>query len=175
MASTADQVLEKIGNFGRYQLLLLIYANCLAWCWFAWPTLLATFIAAEPGWRCVQNGNSSECKVNGTVYPGDDNFFHRCDISREAWEFVDDYTSVVTEFDLVCDKELYGTISSSLVFLGSLIGSILISTLSDKLGRKTIIFGAGCIVSLFGLLSAFPNGIWLFTVFRFVVGFGFGM
>ena len=35
--------------------------------------------------------------MNGTVYPGDDNFDHTCDISRDAWEFVDDYTSIVTE------------------------------------------------------------------------------
>ena len=97
MAFTTDQVFEKIGSFGRYQILLLIYANLLVCFWFAWPTLLATFIAAEPGWRCVENGNNSECKVNGTVYPSDENFDHRCDIAREAWEFVDDYTSVVTE------------------------------------------------------------------------------
>ncbi|XP_078368747.1 organic cation transporter protein-like isoform X2 [Oculina patagonica] len=174
MALTPDQVLEKVGSFGRYQLLLLIFANVLGWCWYGWPALLNTFIAAEPGWRCVQNNNNSECKVNGTVYPGDKSFYHRCNISRDAWEFVDDYTSAVTEFDLVCDKELYGTISSSLVYLGSLIGSIIISSLSDKLGRKTIIFGAGCAVSLFSLLTAFPKVYWLFAVFRFLVGFGFG-
>ena len=97
MASNADQVLGKLGSFGRYQLLLIICANFLVWCWYAWPSVLNTFITAEPGWRCVQNGNNSEWRMNGTVYPGDDTFDHRCDISKEAWEFVDDYTSVVTE------------------------------------------------------------------------------
>ena len=96
MALTTDQVLEKIGSFGRYQILLLIYANIICWWWYAWPVVLNTFIAAEPGWRCVSNGNNSECKVNGTVYAGDENYDHRCDISRDAWEYDGEYTSVVT-------------------------------------------------------------------------------
>lgn len=79
------------------------------------------------------------------------------------------------QFDLVCDKALYGTISTSLVYIGSIMGAIVIGILSDKLGRKTIIFSAGCAVSLFSLLSAFPNDYWLFVLFRIVVGFGFGM
>ena len=79
------------------------------------------------------------------------------------------------QFDLVCGKALYGTISSSLVYIGSIIGSFVFSILSDKLGRKNIIFVAGFLVSLFSLLSALPNVYWLYTLFRFVVGFGFGM
>ncbi|KAL9952116.1 hypothetical protein ACROYT_G039324 [Oculina patagonica] len=153
---------------------MLIFGNILVWFWYGWPLLLSTFIAAEPGWRCVVKSNSSECKVNGTVFPGDENYEHRCDISRNAWEFVDDFTSVVTEFDLVCDKALFGTIAASLVYLGSLIGCIVISTLSDKFGRKKAIFGAGFGIAIFSLLSAFPNVYWLFAVLRFLVGFGFG-
>ena len=46
---TADQILERIGSFGRYQLILLIFANVIAFFWFAWPILVITFVAAEPG------------------------------------------------------------------------------------------------------------------------------
>ncbi|PFX24490.1 Organic cation transporter protein [Stylophora pistillata] len=95
-------------------------------------------------------------------------------MSREAWEFVDEYTSVVTQFDLVCDKAIYGTVSSSLLFLGSLMGAATTSTLSDKFGRRTIMFTVGFLISLFSLLSAFPNSYWLFTLFRFIVGFNLG-
>ena len=101
MAQTVDQVLEIIGSFGRYQLRLIILANILGWFWFAWPLLLTTFIDSEPGWRCVKNNNGSECKANGTVNPGDKNFDLRCDIPRDEWEFVDDYTSVVTQVVII--------------------------------------------------------------------------
>ena len=79
------------------------------------------------------------------------------------------------QFDLVCDKALYGTIATSLVYLGSLIGCLVISTISDKFGRKKAIFGAGFGIAVFSLLSAFPNVYWLFAALRFFVGFGFGM
>lgn len=79
-----------------------------------------------------------------------------------------------SQFDLVCDKAIYGTVSSSLLFLGSLMGNAIISTLSDKFGRRIIIFTSGFVVALFSLLSAFPNSYWLFTLFRFVVGFSLG-
>ena len=79
-----------------------------------------------------------------------------------------------SQFDLVCDKSIYGTVSSSLLFLGSLMGNAIISTLSDKFGRRIIIFTSGFVVALFSLLSAFPNSYWLFTLFRFVVGFSLG-
>ena len=126
MGLTADQVFEKIGSFGRYQLFMLIIFNILEWFWFGWPVLVMTFLAAEPSWRCVGNygnhnhsnntsnssysnssiysnstGNRSDiisvCPLSGTMAPGHKNYSFRCDIPRNAWEFVDDLTSVVTE------------------------------------------------------------------------------
>ncbi|XP_058952863.1 organic cation transporter protein [Pocillopora verrucosa] len=172
MALTADEVLIKIGSFGRYQFRLLIFANVLGFFWLAWPMLINTFITAEPGWRCV--ANSTECQMDGIVYTEDDNYNLRCNMSRAAWEFVGEYTSVVTQFDLVCDKAIYGTVSSSLLFLGSLTGAAAVSTLSDKFGRRIITFTTGFLISLFSLLSAFSNSYWLFTLFRFIVGFNLG-
>ena len=98
MALTADQLFEEIGSFGRYQLFILMLANVNVWFWFGWPVLLMTFIAAEPAWRCI--GNVTECPLNGTMKLGHDNYTLRCDISRNSWEFVDDFTSVVTQASL---------------------------------------------------------------------------
>ena len=101
MALTADQVFEKIGSFGRYQLLILILANVNEWFWFGWPVLLMTFIAAEPAWRCIGNsGNVTECPLEETMKPEHKNYAFRCNISRSSWEFVDDFTSVVTQASL---------------------------------------------------------------------------
>ena len=81
-----------------------------------------TFIAAEPKWRCVGNqgnyinssiGMNSTGGINGSVSinsssrilcpldeamgPGHKNYSFRCNIPRDSWEFVDDFTSVVTQ------------------------------------------------------------------------------
>jgi len=106
--------------------------------------------------------------------PGHKNYSFRCDIPRDAWEFVDDLTSVVTEFDLVCDKAIYGTVSSSLIFVGWILGAIVVGTLADKFGRKIMVFFFGFLCALFSLLSAFPNVYWLFALFRLLVGIAIG-
>lgn len=79
------------------------------------------------------------------------------------------------QFDLVCDKAIYGTVSSSLIFVGWLLGAMVVGTLADKFGRKIMVYIFGFFVALFSLLSAFPNVYWLFALFRFIVGFSIGM
>ena len=94
MKLTTDEVLEKIGSFGRYQIVLNLYFNIAYGLWWAFPVMVMVFIASEPGWKCK---NNITCPFTGTVSLGDDNYKHRCDIPRKDWEFADDFTSVVTE------------------------------------------------------------------------------
>jgi len=94
MKLTTDEILEKIGSFGRYQILLNIYFNIAYGFWWAFPVLVMVFIASEPGWKCK---NNSTCPFTGTISLGDDEYKYRCKIPREDWEFADDFTSVVTE------------------------------------------------------------------------------
>ncbi|XP_027039560.1 solute carrier family 22 member 8-like [Pocillopora damicornis] len=169
MALTVDQVFEKIGSFGRYQKLLLLGCNGLVFFWFGFAVLIMTFIAADPGWKCV--ANSTQCRFNGSMAASDK---RRCDMNRSEWVFNDDLTSVATEFDLVCDKAIYVSIATSMIFLGFLLGGITVGPFADKLGRRITIYSYGCIIALCSLLSAFPHAYWLFVVFRFLVGFGVG-
>ncbi|CAH3161433.1 unnamed protein product [Porites lobata] len=172
MTLTTDQYLEKIGSFGRYQISLLIFLNGLMFFWFGWPVMIVAFITAEPAWKCVSN--SSVCPLNGTMRPRHDNYSFRCDIPRDQWEFVDDFTSVVTEFDLVCERGLYGTIGSSMIFVGFFLGGVAVGPFSDKFGRKITMYISGAIVSIFSLVAAFPHAFWLFAFFRCLIGFGIG-
>ena len=91
---TTDEVLEKIGSFGRYQIVLNIFFNLCYAFWWSIPVMGAIFIAAEPGWRCK---NNATCPFTETISLGDDKYSYRCDIPREDWEFTNDFTSVVTE------------------------------------------------------------------------------
>ena len=95
MGLTTDQALDKVGNFGRFQLVLLCFCSALVWVWAGWPLLVMTFISAEPPWKCV--ANSSVCTFPDKVTAGDDVFEKRCSMPRGDWEFSDDFTSVVTE------------------------------------------------------------------------------
>ena len=94
MKLTTDEVLERIGSFGRYQIVLNIYFNIAYALWWAFPVMAMVFIASEPGWKCK---NNSTCPFTDTISLGDDRYKHRCDIPRQDWDFADDFTSVVTE------------------------------------------------------------------------------
>lgn len=93
-ALTIDEVLEKIGSFGRYQIVLNVFANIVYGFWWAFTVMVMVFIAAEPGWKCK---NVVTCPYNDTIRLGDEKYAFRCDIPREDWEFERDFTSVVTQ------------------------------------------------------------------------------
>ena len=94
MKLTTDEVLEKIGSFGRFQVMLNVFTNLVYGFWWAAPVTAMLFIASEPGWKCKSN---STCPFNETIYLGGKKYSYRCNIPRKDWEFTDEFTSVVTE------------------------------------------------------------------------------
>lgn len=102
MELSTDEFLESIGSFGRYQILLTVFANVAYMLWWGMPTMVMLFIAAEPGWKCK---NNATCPFTETIRLGDDNYSYRCDIPREDWEFGEDFTSVVTEVKYKYENE----------------------------------------------------------------------
>ncbi|KAM7440832.1 hypothetical protein ABFA07_010066 [Porites harrisoni] len=170
-SQTTDQVLETIGSFGRYQIVLNIFFNLAYAFWWSVPVMGMVFIAGEPGWKCK---NKATCPFNETIYLGGDMYSFRCDIPRKDWEFADDFTSIVTEFDLVCDRGSLGFVSTSVIFAGFFIGSILVSPISDKFGRKLPLFICGFLCCVFHFASSFAPVFWLFALFRAIIGFMIG-
>ena len=94
MELTTDELLESIGSFGRYQIMLNVFCNLAYMFWWGIPVMVMVFIASDPGWKCK---NNTTCPFTETIRLGDDNYSYRCDIPREDWEFGNDFTSVVTE------------------------------------------------------------------------------
>ena len=74
----------------------------------------------------------------------------------------------------MCDRAVYGSLSSSLVFAGLVLALPLYSTLSDKYGRKKVIFINGILSAVCALIAAFAVDYWMFAVFRFLFGFFLG-
>ncbi|KXJ22115.1 organic cation/carnitine transporter 4 [Exaiptasia diaphana] len=173
MAHNTEELINKIGSFGRYQVRLFLVASFMV---FITTNVLMvmTFSTAEPPWRCTANATS--CKLNGTFKPGDKNYEYRCDIPRSDWEFAVDgnFDSIVTEWDLVCKTSTYVSHVNSLAFLFWMLGSIVGSILSDKVGRKKVTFPFFMIVAVSGLISAIAKHYWVFAVFRSLVGIGLG-
>ena len=95
MALTIDEALEQVGSMGRYQIRLVAIFIFCAFFVIGFQALLVTFIAAEPGWKCVEN--STVCNLTGVHSPGSDHYKSRCDMDRDDWEFSTEFTSAVTQ------------------------------------------------------------------------------
>nr|XP_024217573.1 carcinine transporter [Halyomorpha halys] len=92
---------------------------------------------------------------------------------RYGWEF--DYsvyaTTVVTEWEMVCEKDFYSTLALVLLGLGGLIGNYIFGYLQDSLGRRPSFFIYLLIECVFGIATAFAPDFTSWLAFRFGVGF----
>ena len=113
--------------------------------------LIMYFAALKPDWRCVDN--STVCTLNGTFSSSNE---YRCNIPRSEWEFTQpkEY-SIVTEFDIYCDKEWVIQLSTSILFFGWAVGSMVLGWIADNYGRKTVLFPSLFVCLAVGLLSSF--------------------
>ena len=60
------------------------------------------------------------------------------------------------------------------MFAGHFIGSIAVSPISDKFGRKIPLFVGGFFCCLFNFVSAFSPAFWVFALLRAFIGFAIG-
>ncbi|XP_078267185.1 organic cation/carnitine transporter 2-like [Rhinoraja longicauda] len=88
----------------------------------------------------------------------------------DGWEYSQDqYTStIVSEWDLVCDDTWKGPFTTSLYFFGVLIGSGGSGVISDRFGRKIVLFGTMAVQVLFNLLLTLSPSWKIFCLINFL-------
>ena len=81
--------------------------------------------------------------------------------------------SIVSEWDLVCSRQIYITLPDTMFMVGNMLGSFIGAPLTDLYGRRKTAFGnmLGMTASL--LLCLVPGGIGPFITFRLLQGYFF--
>ncbi|XP_068456355.1 organic cation/carnitine transporter 2-like [Clinocottus analis] len=90
----------------------------------------------------------------------------------DGWEYDRSVyvSTIITEWDLVCDNRWKKPLTSSLFFCGLLAGSFISGQLSDRYGRKIVLFVAMAMQTVFTFILAFSPSWIMFCVTFFAVG-----
>jgi len=79
-------------------------------------------------------------------------------------------STMVTQWDLVCERKWLKTLAKLLLFTGFALGSFCSGLVSDRFGRKTAIWGASVTMMVFGLITAFVPWYPVFVFTWWVTG-----
>ncbi|XP_016353447.1 solute carrier family 22 member 4-like [Sinocyclocheilus anshuiensis] len=86
--------------------------------------------------------------------------------SKEVYE-----STTVAEWDLICENEYKGPLTSSIYFFGVLVGTFLSGQMSDRYGRRPVLFAMMAMQTVTILIQMFSPSWEIFTAIYFFVGF----
>ncbi|PZC84112.1 hypothetical protein B5X24_HaOG205834 [Helicoverpa armigera] len=144
---------DLIGNFGRYHywLCIMVFISRFG---VAFHQMAIIFLAPPAQYYCP-NKNSTCC--DNPVY--DTSVFTK---------------TIVTEWNLICEKSWLKDFTQTVFQFGVLIGSLLFGIASDRYGRKPTLIISVVIEIFSGMISSFLPDFWSFTFARMLVGFSNG-
>ncbi|XP_063148402.1 organic cation/carnitine transporter 2-like [Candoia aspera] len=112
----------------------------------------------------------------GNLEPGRDVNLSQVEQEKclDGWEFSQEYhiSTIVTEWKLVCGNDWKAPLTVSLLFVGVLLGSFISGQLSDRFGRKNVLFVTMGIQTGFSFLQVFSTSWEMFSVLFLIVGMG---
>ncbi|XP_023285145.1 solute carrier family 22 member 5-like isoform X2 [Seriola lalandi dorsalis] len=92
----------------------------------------------------------------------------------DGWSYSTDIyqSTIVSEFDLVCSEQWKQPFTSTVYFLGVLVGSFLSGQLSDRFGRKPVLFATMAVQTFFTFVEIFSTSWTVFSILLFISGLG---
>uniref|UniRef100_A0A669EBL5 Major facilitator superfamily (MFS) profile domain-containing protein n=1 Tax=Oreochromis niloticus TaxID=8128 RepID=A0A669EBL5_ORENI len=92
----------------------------------------------------------------------------------DGWSYSKDIyeSTIVSEFDLVCSNQWKQPFTSTVFFVGVLLGSFFSGQLSDRYGRKPILFAALALQTVFTFAQVFSGSWIMFLIILFINGLG---
>uniref|UniRef100_A0A4W4HEZ7 Major facilitator superfamily (MFS) profile domain-containing protein n=1 Tax=Electrophorus electricus TaxID=8005 RepID=A0A4W4HEZ7_ELEEL len=90
----------------------------------------------------------------------------------DGWNYSTDiyHSTIVSEWDLVCEREWQVPFASSTLYMGYLVGSLVSGQLSDRFGRKKVLFLSLASESLVIFAQSFSQSWLVFCTLYFFVG-----
>ncbi|XP_076078961.1 solute carrier family 22 member 6-A-like [Mytilus galloprovincialis] len=171
-----EETIDNIGGLGRFQwiIIVLLFGSNIS---DNWSNLMMAYGAAVPNWRCdmtsleglnfTKANNISDLKICEFK---DNSISIMC----KSRLYDPGMSTVVSEWDLVCDKSWVPSTITTLQMGGLITGGFVSGHVADAFGRKsTYVCALFTIISL-NVAAAFSSTWEMFAVFRFFIGLGSG-
>uniref|UniRef100_A0A8C3I0V1 Major facilitator superfamily (MFS) profile domain-containing protein n=1 Tax=Chrysemys picta bellii TaxID=8478 RepID=A0A8C3I0V1_CHRPI len=79
-------------------------------------------------------------------------------------------STIITEWDLVCDSRQLKQMAQSIYMVGILVGGIIFGDLSDRFGRRSPLIWCYLQMAVTGTCTAFSPSFTAYCIFRFLIG-----
>lgn len=171
-----DEALGRLGDWGRWQVLYFLMLSMACMFPASWHMFAIVFIGGQPDYRCqaptgvlinetipaADNGSSAKCEV----YVGN----NKTELCTD-WEYFGDVGhTIVSQWDLVCDREYLKDLSQTVLVIGVIFGAMVFTSLSDHLGRKPVFLFTQWALAVVGVANAFVPSYHAFLALRFCTG-----
>ncbi|XP_068117211.1 solute carrier family 22 member 20-like [Hyperolius riggenbachi] len=194
-----NDLLQTVGGMGRFQVLnTLMLLSPITF--LACHNFLQNFTAAIPAHRCrIPGEDNASATYNlsdmAAFIPVDDIKSKSCmryntikislktnvtsELNTESCEdgWVYDHSdfssTIITEWDLVCNLRKMRQIAQSIYMAGVLVGAFLLGSLADRFGRKLIISVSYLMMAVCGTCAAFMPSFVTYCTFRCLCGIFF--
>ncbi|XP_029687388.1 solute carrier family 22 member 5-like [Takifugu rubripes] len=181
-----DQAISFLDNYGLFQIIIILLLSLTA-APVGFSSMTAVFVSDTPEFRCKVSLDSAE----NSSWVGDWVWNSRCSRDRDhanwtgdaglsngtepcvdGWDFSSQtHTStIVTEWGLVCENAWKVPFSTSLFFAGYLCGSFINGHLSDRFGRRPVLFTCLVIHGATALVQAISVSWIMFCILNWLKG-----
>lgn len=157
-----DPITKAIGGIGKWQIWICAVIFLVKFP-IAWHQMSIIFLAPPMNFTCSIDDNitvyDNQCNANCSGYAYDHSVFQE---------------TIVSQWDLVCDREWLKNLTQTIFMLGIFVGNMMFGHLSDRYGRRVPFLGAVFLQLISGVTTAYSVNWYMFTILRFLLAVATG-